>query len=342
MSPAERPGRTRNGKGKFTRAIDTIDRNRRAAELITQGWTYPQVTEHLGYSDKGTCWKAVQLVRREAAQLDGTSEELRRQQLAEMQELRKRLWDTINNPPPAISRTGKIVTDDDGEPVPDAVAVAAAQALLVRVSERVARIRGTDAPRRSVTLTGTVQQGREGHRARPPGPRHRRRGIRREERRPGCRPGRPPAGRGHVRRRRRRTEAAHRGQGRRRRRVASPRDPGLSMDSMRALAAPVLAIAEAVAPLRLDRPAFQFTRANVVNDIQVAFALAIAGQLAELTGLRSAEHVAGVSAGRKQAEAEQRNWPRRGGRRHRRARLSRCSWRGHRARGAATVTACRP
>ena len=82
---------------------------------------------------------------------------------------------------------------------------------------------------------------------------------------------------------------------------------------MRALAAPVLAIAEAVAPLRLDRPAFQFTRADVVNDIRVAFALAIAGQLAELTGLRSAERVAGVSAGRKQAEAEQRNRPRRVG-----------------------------
>ena len=41
-----------------------------------------------------------------------------------------------------------------GNPVPDATAVAAAQALLVRVSERVARIRGTDAPRRSITLTG--------------------------------------------------------------------------------------------------------------------------------------------------------------------------------------------
>ena len=44
--------------------------------------------------------------------------------------------------------------DDDDGPVPDAAAVAAAEALLVRVSERAARIRGTDAPKRSVSLTG--------------------------------------------------------------------------------------------------------------------------------------------------------------------------------------------
>lgn len=154
MTAAPGGDRPRNGKGRYIRSIDTIDRDRRAAELITQGWTYPRVAEELGYADKGDCWRAVQIIRREAAQLDGSSEELRRQQLAEMNELKRRLWDQLNSPYPAISRTGKIVTDASGEPVPDATAIAAAQALLVRVNERIARIRGTDAPRRSVTLTG--------------------------------------------------------------------------------------------------------------------------------------------------------------------------------------------
>jgi hypothetical protein len=150
----DRPPKPRNGKGRYIRAIDTIDRDRRAAELITQGWTYPQVAEHLSYSDKGDCWRAVQKIRREAAQLDGNSEQIRQRQLAEITEQRVRLWDQILHPPPAISRTGKIVTDDDGNEVPDAQATTAAHALLIRLSQREASIRGTDAPKRSVTLTG--------------------------------------------------------------------------------------------------------------------------------------------------------------------------------------------
>jgi len=75
-------------------------------------------------------------------------------------------------------------------------------------------------------------------------------------------------------------------------RVTRPGECGFSMENLKTLAAPVLAIAEAVAPLRLDRPAFQFTPADVMNDIRIAFAIATAGKLAELTGLRSAEHVA--------------------------------------------------
>ncbi len=158
---AIRPRRAaaRNSRGRFDRGLEAIERDRKAVELITQGWTYQQAAEHLGYSDRGDCHRAVQRTRYEAARLEGTSEDLRQQQLAEMQELRKRLWDRINNPPPAISRTGKIVTDDDGNPVPDAQATAADMALLVRVSERVARIRGTDAPHRSVSLTGRAGPG---------------------------------------------------------------------------------------------------------------------------------------------------------------------------------------
>jgi len=154
-SPA-RAGNTppRNGHGRYIRAIQTIDRDRRAAELVTQGWTYEQAAKELGYSDRGDTWRAVQKIRQEAARLDGTSEEIRRQQLAELTELRRRIWDQLNNPLPAIDRLGRIVLDGNGNPVPDAQALTAAGTLLVRVNERIARIRGTDAPRRAITLTG--------------------------------------------------------------------------------------------------------------------------------------------------------------------------------------------
>ena len=45
------------------------------------------------------------------------------------------------------------MTDDAGDPVPDAAAVVAA-AVILRANERTSRLRGTEAPKRTVTMTG--------------------------------------------------------------------------------------------------------------------------------------------------------------------------------------------
>jgi hypothetical protein len=153
-TPDESLPPARDSRGKYARTLDSIERDREAAALITRGWTYDRVADHLSYPSRGDAWRGVQRIRREAAALDGNSEQIRQRQLAEIADQRARLWEQIISPPPAISRTGKIVTDDDGNPVPDAQALAAAHALLIRLSQREAAIRGTDAPKRSVSLTG--------------------------------------------------------------------------------------------------------------------------------------------------------------------------------------------
>jgi hypothetical protein len=96
----DRPPRPRNGKGRYIRALENADRDRRAAQLITEGWTYQDAADHLGYPDRSSCWRAVQLVRRDTSRLngsrlDGSSEELRQQQLAE---LKRRLWGAYPTP----------------------------------------------------------------------------------------------------------------------------------------------------------------------------------------------------------------------------------------------------
>lgn len=58
----------------------------------------------------------------------------------------------VNDPPPAVDRLGRIVIGDDGAPVPDIQAQAAAAAVIIRAAERVARLRGLDAPRRAVNI----------------------------------------------------------------------------------------------------------------------------------------------------------------------------------------------
>lgn len=67
-----------------------------------------------------------------------------------MNELRRVMWDRVNNPPPAVNRFRRIVVGSDGEPVPDVQAQAAAT--IIRAAERIARLRGLNAPRQSVSV----------------------------------------------------------------------------------------------------------------------------------------------------------------------------------------------
>jgi hypothetical protein len=152
--PDSRPAAPRGGDGRFLRSVDNIDRDRRACELHTMGWTYQQIADHLGYAAKGDAWKAVQLIRRETAQLGEHAEQIRQRQLAEIAEQRRRLWHQLENPAPAVDRLGRVCHDDNGNVIYDGQAIDAAHALLIRLSEREARIRGTDAPKRSISLTG--------------------------------------------------------------------------------------------------------------------------------------------------------------------------------------------
>jgi hypothetical protein len=89
----------------------------------------------------------------------GETREIRQRQLDELAQVRRQAWELVRNPLPAISRTGKVVTDEDGAEVPDVAGVAAMLALIVKASEREARLCGTEMPRRSVSLTGKSDVG---------------------------------------------------------------------------------------------------------------------------------------------------------------------------------------
>ena len=140
---------SRHGNGRFSRDLEHVTRDARACLLSSQGWSHSQIQQELGYASRGDVSKAIKKVLTETARENGT-EALRQQQLTEMTELRRVLWERVNDPPPVVSRTGKIVTDEAGNPVPDVQAQAAAAAQVIRVAERISRLRGLDAPRRTV------------------------------------------------------------------------------------------------------------------------------------------------------------------------------------------------
>ncbi len=129
--------RPRSGNGKWRRDLSTVERDQRAAQLASKGWTYSEIAAELGYANRAGAYRAAQRCIYETAVEDGTTEELRRQQIEELRQLRQRMLAVLDNPPPAISRTGKVVVDDQGEPVPDAAAIVAAAAVIIRANERI-------------------------------------------------------------------------------------------------------------------------------------------------------------------------------------------------------------
>ena len=140
---------SRHGNGRYARDLEHVERDARACLLSSQGWTHSQIARELGYSSRGDVSNAIRKVLAETAREKGT-EALREQQLTAMTELSRVMWDRVNNPPPLVDRVGRIVRDGAGDVVPDVQAQAAAVAQLVKIAERVSRLRGLDSPRRSV------------------------------------------------------------------------------------------------------------------------------------------------------------------------------------------------
>lgn len=148
---------SRDGRGKFRRDLAHVERDAQAAALYESGRSYQQVADEMGYPGKGEAWRAIQRVMREAAQ--GTkTEDLRLRQLAELEALAQEMWRTVLDPPPAYDRLGHVVHDDDGRVVVDEMARQGAVDRIIRVYERIGRLRGLDAPKRSVTATFDIPQ----------------------------------------------------------------------------------------------------------------------------------------------------------------------------------------
>ena len=147
------PGRGSNGQ--YVRTVEGAQRDARAVALVARGWSYAEVAAELDYSDRGTCHRAVKRARWEAAQLDSTSAEFAAAQLAEMDALKKAAWAVIESPPPLVDRVGRIVHDGEGNVIPNDEAVAKARADIIKANQRQGQIRGTDAPRKSLSLIAT-------------------------------------------------------------------------------------------------------------------------------------------------------------------------------------------
>ena len=119
--PNDVSSRTRDGKGRYDRSIDTVERDAEAARLKAKSWSYQQIADHLGIT-KSSAFEAVQ--RAYAEVITEPAENARKveidrydQSLRNLDAMREMVLDLLKRRHYTVSN-GRVVHLDD-EPLED-------------------------------------------------------------------------------------------------------------------------------------------------------------------------------------------------------------------------------
>lgn len=140
MSSDEQP---RDGNGGFLTTNASVQRNADASRMRSEGKTYQQIADALGYSDRGHAWRGIQQARK--AILRGPAEELIQVESAQLDALYVAALDVLERDHVTVNQ-GRVVKDDNGVPVPDDGPKLAALRELRQIRESYRKLHGLDQP----------------------------------------------------------------------------------------------------------------------------------------------------------------------------------------------------
>jgi hypothetical protein len=143
--------RPRDGKQRFLRTPEQIELDHEAADLRRQSWTFKAIGENFGITESAAykmVQRAIEDIPREGTQ------ELVQIELAKLDYLERKASDIMERNHAYVGQNGKVVYLEDNF-LTDDEPVMKAMALLLKISDRRARLLGLNAPVRS-ELTSTV------------------------------------------------------------------------------------------------------------------------------------------------------------------------------------------
>jgi hypothetical protein len=122
----------------------------RAADLRAQHRTFAQIAVELELGSPADAQRAV----RQGLALTPADDvrEVRRLEDMRLAEIAVVNRETMLNPPP-LAQLGKVVHDENGNPVPDEQARAKAAEVLLKVSAEMRKLHGADAPKKTLAIT---------------------------------------------------------------------------------------------------------------------------------------------------------------------------------------------
>ena len=113
----------RDSSGRYRRTITTAQRDAHAAQMHADGASYREIADELGYSSKHTAIQAVRRAIKDVVQ--GPAEEVLKLHTARLEYAFAKAMEIAETDHVVVSH-GKIIKDDDGNPLKDSAPVLAA------------------------------------------------------------------------------------------------------------------------------------------------------------------------------------------------------------------------
>lgn len=133
----------RDGNGGFLYVNSSVQRDADASRLRSEGKTYQQIADELGYHDRGHAWRGIQRARR--AILREPAAELIQVESARLDELYVTALDILERDHVTVSN-GRVMYDDEGNPLLDDGPKLAALRELRQIRESFRKLHGLDQP----------------------------------------------------------------------------------------------------------------------------------------------------------------------------------------------------
>jgi hypothetical protein len=145
-----RESRTKRS-GKYVRTTDTAQRDAEAARLRSDGLSYQQIADKLGYSHRENARRAVS--RALLAIVAEPAEDLRALELARLDQMWIDVLEVLRREHVTVSHGRVIYSEETGQPIIDDGPVLSAIDRLLRIQDRRAKLLGLDAPSKHEVVT---------------------------------------------------------------------------------------------------------------------------------------------------------------------------------------------
>src|ERR1700677_985660 len=102
---------------RYTRTVESAERDAKACRLKAQGWTYERISDELGYGSKANAYRAVQQALADVPAQ--AAEELRGVMVLQLEYLYSRVMEALERQHLSISQGGKGVVHNGKELLDD-------------------------------------------------------------------------------------------------------------------------------------------------------------------------------------------------------------------------------
>jgi hypothetical protein len=142
----------RDGRGRYVGQVTTIDRDAQALRLRAQGYSLQHISDALGYGGRGNVHTAIEKAK--ASVIAPPARELVEQELASLDYLIDVTLGVLHEQHVTVSH-GRLITMEDGSPLPDHGPVMQAVSTLKGLYESRRKLLGLDA---AIKLDATVHE----------------------------------------------------------------------------------------------------------------------------------------------------------------------------------------